>query len=402
MTAPNIVLTGFMGTGKSTVGRLLAAQLGRDFVDTDAIIEERHGPIPEIFEARGEPTFRAMEHGVATELATRTGLVIATGGGMLIDPATAEILGGRVFCLSAPADELVRRVRPGAPGRPLLQTSDPAARIAELLRERAGAYSRFEPVDTSDLGPGEVADAIAARLEPSRMRTIGLLGGMSWESSAEYYRIINQETRRRLGGTHSAKSVMYSVDFHEIEALQEAGDWETATALMVEAARRLEAGGADLVVICTNTMHKMADEVAAAIDIPILHIADATAAAISAAGVTRVALLGTRYTMEADFYRDRLEEMHRLEVMIPEEPARTAIHEVIYDELVQGVISDVSRRRLLEAIGDLVARGAEGVIAGCTEIELLVTADHVSVPYFPTTRLHALAAVTASLRPVGG
>lgn len=228
------------------------------------------------------------------------------------------------------------------------------------------------------------------------MKTIGLLGGMSWESSAEYYRIINEEVRERLGGTHSARSVMVSVDFHEIEALQETGDWDAATAMMVDAARRIEAGGADLLVICTNTMHRMADDVQAAIQIPLLHIADATAAAVRRAGIDRIALLGTRYTMEQDFYRGRLEARHGLEVLVPEEPDRTTVHDVIYDELVLGVVDDGSRHRYLEIIDRLVAAGAEGVIAGCTEIELLVEPRHVTVPYFPTTRLHALAAVDAA------
>ncbi len=236
------------------------------------------------------------------------------------------------------------------------------------------------------------------------MKVIGLIGGMSWESSAEYYRIINEEVRDRLGGSHSARSVMYSVDFHEVEARQEANDWEAATKLMVDAAQRVEAAGADLLVICTNTMHRMAAAVQAAVGIPLLHIVDATAAAIRQAGVGRVALLGTRYTMEQDFYRGRLEAHHGLEVLIPDEVGRTLIHQVIYDELVQGVISDVSRRRYLEIIGGLIESGAEGVIAGCTEIELLVQPEHVPVPYFPTTRLHALAAVDAALTsfPAGG
>ncbi len=229
------------------------------------------------------------------------------------------------------------------------------------------------------------------------MRTIGLLGGMSWESSVEYYRIINQEVRRRLGGTHSAKSVMYSVDFHDVEALQHEGDWEGATALMVAGARAVEAGGGDFLVICTNTMHRMADEVQAAIEIPLIHIADATAAAVADAGIDRVALLGTRFTMEDDFYRGRLQHGHGLDVHIPDAVGRAIVHGVIYDELVQGVIEDRSRARFVEIIEGLVAAGAEGVIAGCTEIELLVEPADVAVPYFPTTRLHALAAVDWAL-----
>ena len=230
------------------------------------------------------------------------------------------------------------------------------------------------------------------------MRTIGLLGGMSWESSSEYYRIINEAVRDRLGRrTNSAKSVMYSVNFAEVETLQHRGDWAAATALMSDGARRVAAAGADCVLICTNTMHRMADEVAEAIDIPLIHIADATAAAISAAGVSRVALLGTRYTMEEDFYRGRLNDLHGLTVDVPNAADRGIIHDIIYDELVQGVISDDSRDRYLSVIEALVASGSQGVIAGCTEIELLVSSDDVTVPYFPTTRLHAEAAVEWAL-----
>lgn len=229
------------------------------------------------------------------------------------------------------------------------------------------------------------------------MRTIGLLGGMSWESSVEYYRIINEAVRTRLGGTHSAKSVMYSVDFNEIESFQADGDWEAATLLMIEAAQMIEAGGGQCLVICTNTMHLMADEVQGAIGIPLIHIADATAAAIKAEGVSSVALLGTRYTMEEAFYKGRLQSRHNLDVRVPNADSRTIIHDVIYDELVQGIISDDSRSRYLEIIDTLVIDGAQGVIAGCTEIELLVEPHHVAVPYFPTTRLHALAAVDWAL-----
>lgn len=229
------------------------------------------------------------------------------------------------------------------------------------------------------------------------MRTIGLLGGMSWESSIEYYRIINEEVRARLGGTHSARSVMYSVDFHQIEQMQAAGDWVTATKAMVEAGRLVQSGGAGCLLICANTMHLMAEEVQAAIDIPLLHIADATAGAVRASSIRSVALLGTRYTMEQDFYRGRLEDRHELEVLIPDAADRQIIHDVIYDELVQGTVKDRSRREFLRIIEALVNSGAQGVIAGCTEIELLVGPEHVSVPYFPTTRLHALAAVEWSL-----
>jgi aspartate racemase len=228
------------------------------------------------------------------------------------------------------------------------------------------------------------------------VKTIGLLGGMSWESSVEYERIINTEVRRRLGGTHSADLVVRSYDFAVIEALQQAGDWDAAGRLLAGDARLLEAAGAEIIVLCTNTMHRVADAIEAAISIPFLHLADATAAAVRSSGLERVALLGTRYTMEEAFYRQRLEQ-HGLIVLIPAEPDRTTVHDVIYDELVQGRIEPGSRAAYLEIIARLVGRGAEGVVAGCTEIELLITADDVDVPYFPTTRLHALAAVDAAL-----
>jgi aspartate racemase len=229
------------------------------------------------------------------------------------------------------------------------------------------------------------------------MKTIGLLGGMSWESSIVYERIINEEARRRLGGVHSADLLIRSYDFAVVERLQAAGEWERAGRLLAADARRLQDAGAEILVLCTNTMHEVADVIAAAVGIPFVHIADATAAAIKAAGLTQVALLGTRYTMERAFYRGRLETAHHLGVMIPDEPDRTLVHQVIYDELVQGVIRDESRQRYLEIIGRLQGRGAEGVIAGCTEIELLVRAEDVGLPYFPTTRLHALAAVDLAL-----
>lgn len=229
------------------------------------------------------------------------------------------------------------------------------------------------------------------------MRTIGLLGGMSWESSIEYYRIINEEVRNRLGGTHSAKSVMFSVDFHDIERLQHAGDWRALTAEMISAAKNIEAAGADCLVICTNTMHRMADEVESAVGIPLIHIADATAAAIKTQKITSIALLGTRFTMEGDFYRGRLGAKHGLDVRIPDDDSRDVVHRVIYDELVRGVITNESRSAYLAVIDGLLDDGAEGVIAGCTEIELLVEPHHVRVPYFPTTRLHAVAAVDWAL-----
>ena len=229
------------------------------------------------------------------------------------------------------------------------------------------------------------------------MRVIGLLGGMSWESSIVYERILNEEARRRLGGLHSADLLIRSYDFAVVEQLQAAGEWERAGRLLADGARKLEAAGAEILVLCTNTMHEVADVIAAAVGIPFLHIADVTGAAIKAAGLAKVGLLGTRYTMERGFYTDRLQTAHGLTVLVPDEPDRTAVHQIIYDELVQGVIRGQSRTRYLEVIGQLQQRGAEGIIAGCTEIELLVQASDLSLPYFPTTRLHALAALDAAL-----
>ena len=214
------------------------------------------------------------------------------------------------------------------------------------------------------------------------MKTIGLLGGMSWESSLEYYRLINQEAKARLGGLHSAKSLMYSVDFEEIEVLQHQEKWDELTQIMIGAAKRLERGGADFLVICTNTMHRMADHVQAAISIPILHIADATAGEILKRGVKTVGLLGTRFTMEQDFYRGRMTEKFGLNVLIPNDSDREIVHKVIYSELCLGQTLDSSRREFIRIIEDLVRRGAEGIILGCTEIPLLVKQEHVRVPIF--------------------
>jgi len=230
----------------------------------------------------------------------------------------------------------------------------------------------------------------------SEVRTIGLLGGMSWESSIEYERIINTAVREALGGVHSASLVVRSYDFAEIERLQAANDWDAAGAILAADARHLQDAGAELIVLCTNTMHRCADAIEAAIDVSFLHLADATARAVVEMGLEQVALLGTRYTMEEDFYRLRLER-HGLTVIVPDEPDRATIHDVIYDELVQGVVSPASHSAYLEVIGRLTARGAQGVIAGCTEIELLVGPDDVSVPYFPTTALHAQAAARWAL-----
>ncbi len=228
------------------------------------------------------------------------------------------------------------------------------------------------------------------------MRTVGLLGGMSWESSIEYERIMNEEVRRRLGGTHSADLIVRSYDFAVIEALQERGDWQAAAELLAADARALEAAGAELIVLCTNTMHRVAEAIESALAVPFLHLADATARAVLAAGVDVVALLGTRYTMEEEFYRGRLES-HGLEVRIPDAEGRAAVHRVIYEELVRGDVRAESKAAYLEVIDRLLAAGARGVIAGCTEIELLIGPGDVPCPFFPTTRLHALAAVEASL-----
>ena len=225
---------------------------------------------------------------------------------------------------------------------------------------------------------------------------IGLMGGMSWESSAEYYRIINQAVRDRLGGLRSARCLLWSFDFGEVEALQHAGQWEDAAALLADAARRLERGGADFFLICTNTMHKMAEEVQAAVRIPLLHIADATAARVHAAGIRRVGLLGTAFTMEQDFYKGRLRQSG-LDVLVPDAEDRAAVHRVIYDELVQGRVEPASRDAYRAVIARLVGRGAEAVILGCTEIMLLVGPDDSPVPVFDTTRIHAEAAAERAL-----
>lgn len=228
------------------------------------------------------------------------------------------------------------------------------------------------------------------------MKTIGLIGGMSWESTVEYYRIINQEVKTRLGGFHSAKCILYSVDFEEIEFLQKTNDWENAARVLLNVAVRLEKAGADFVVLCTNTMHKVADNIQAGIDIPLLHIADATAEEILIKNIKNIGLLGTKYTMEQDFYRRRLEEKG-IRVMIPEETARNVIHKVIYEELCLGKVLQKSRDRFKKIMDSLVTRGAEGIILGCTEIGLLVKKEDVSVPLFDTTLIHAIKAVEYAL-----
>ena len=227
------------------------------------------------------------------------------------------------------------------------------------------------------------------------MRTIGLLGGMSWESTAEYYRLLNEGARERLGGLHSAPIVLASVDFAQVEQLQVAGRWGDAAALLADRARGVEAAGADLLLICTNTMHKVAEEVQAAVAIPLLHIADATATAVRRANLTRVGLLGTSFTMEQAFYRDRLAN-HGLDVLVPDDAERALVHRVIYDELCVGEIRQESRAAYRRVVGNLVERGAEGVILGCTEVELLLRQEDSDVPLFATTRLHVQAALDAA------
>ncbi|ALE04387.1 racemase (plasmid) [Arthrobacter sp. ERGS1:01] len=233
------------------------------------------------------------------------------------------------------------------------------------------------------------------------MKTIGLLGGMSWESSALYYRLINEMVRDRLGGLHSARCVMASVDFADVEHLQSTGQWEAAGELLADQARGLEAGGADFIVLCTNTMHKVADAIEGAVEIPLLHLADVTADAVAAAGVKKVGLLGTAFTMEEAFYKDRIAG-HGLEVLIPDAAQRHDVHRVIFEELVVGVVSESSRQRFVRAIESLRDRGADGVILGCTEIELLIDQASSPLPVFPTTRIHAEAAVELALAPEPG
>ena len=228
------------------------------------------------------------------------------------------------------------------------------------------------------------------------MKTLGLLGGMSWESTVPYYRIINQRVRETLGGLHSAKLLLHSVDFAEIEALQRAGDWDRAGTQLADAARGLRLAGADAIVVCTNTMHLVAPAIEAAVDIPLLHIADATAQRIRAAGLTRVALLGTRFTMEQAFYRERIETAG-IDVLTPGAAQRACVHRVIYDELCLGRIVDASRDDYRAIIADLVARGAQGVILGCTEIGLLVAEGDATVGLFDTARIHAEAAADWAL-----
>jgi aspartate racemase len=230
------------------------------------------------------------------------------------------------------------------------------------------------------------------------MKVIGLIGGMSWESTVEYYRVMNESVKARLGGLHSTKCVLYSVDFAEVAELQRQGQWAEAAQLLTSAARNVEKAGADFVLICTNTMHKLADSVQAGIGIPLLHIADATAAQVKQAGLQRVGLLGTRFTMEDDFYRERLTSQHGLQVVIPNPEDRDTVHRIIYEELCVGTIRPDSKAQMAGIMSRLVEMGAQGIVLGCTELGLLLDAGDSRVPLFDTTRAHALAAVEDALK----
>lgn len=229
------------------------------------------------------------------------------------------------------------------------------------------------------------------------MKTIGLIGGMSWESSLEYYRIINETVKETIGGLHSAKSIMFSYDFEEIESLQHLGKWTELTDSMTEIARRLENAGAELIVICTNTMHKVADEIQRSLSIPIIHIADATAEKIIEKKLQKIGLLGTKFTMEEGFYKDRLEKKYGLKVMIPDKEERQVIHDIIYNELVLGQLKEQSRNVFFNVIQQLIALGAEGIVLGCTEIPLLIKQEDIDIPLFDTTTIHAISAVKYAL-----
>lgn len=229
------------------------------------------------------------------------------------------------------------------------------------------------------------------------MKTIGLIGGMSWESTASYYRLINESVKKRLGGLHSAKLCLYSVNFAEIEAYQHAGDWDKTASMLINAAQSLEKAGAMCILICTNTMHIVAPQVQASINIPLLHIADATANNIQQQGIDTVALLGTTYTMEKDFYKGRLINNYQLQVITPNANDRQIVHKIIYDELCLGNIKDASRQEYLRIINNLIGQGAQGIILGCTEIALLVKPQDTSIALFDTTEIHALSAVDWAL-----
>ena len=230
------------------------------------------------------------------------------------------------------------------------------------------------------------------------MKTLGLIGGMSWESTVPYYRMINEHVKQQLGGLHSAKLFLYSVDFYEIEKLQMAGDWQQAGEILGNAANALARAGAEVIVVCTNTMHKVADDIERIGGLPLLHIADATAEKIKGQGLRKIGLLGTRFTMEQDFYRGRLQDIHQIEVVTPDEADRAIVHRIIYEELCLGIINDASREEYRRIIGKLEQQGVEGIILGCTEITLLVGVADASVPVFDTTAIHALAAAEFSLK----
>ena len=229
------------------------------------------------------------------------------------------------------------------------------------------------------------------------MKTIGLIGGMSWESTLEYYRIINEAVKEKLGGFHSAEMVLYSVDFAEVEAFQHRGEWDRAAVLLTEAARRVEAAGADFALLATNTMHRVFDEIRKGIRIPLLHIADVTGREIQARGLRRIGLLGTRFTMEQEFYKGKLARGFGIDVLIPDEAERRAIHGILYDELCLGAVKDASREVFRKIIGGLESRGAQGIVLGCTEIPLIVKQKDYALPLFDTTDLHARAAVALAL-----
>jgi aspartate racemase len=230
------------------------------------------------------------------------------------------------------------------------------------------------------------------------MKTIGLIGGMSWESSSLYYQIINQTAQEKLGGVHSAKCILYSVDFHEIALLQKEGNWKKLGQLMVEAAQNLEKGSADFIVLCTNTMHKLSNEIEKNTSIPLVHIGDATAEKIKEKNFKKVGLLGTSFTMEQDFFKGRLLDKHQIETIIPNEKQRYDIHRIIYEELVKGIINSESRNIILEIISDLIDQVAEGIILGCTEIELLITNEFTNAELFNTAEIHAKKAVEFALK----
>ena len=230
------------------------------------------------------------------------------------------------------------------------------------------------------------------------MNTIGLIGGISWESTVEYYRIINETVKEKLGGFHSGEIVMYSFDFAEVERLQHQGDWDELATMMIDAAERVKRGGADFIVICANTMHKMADKVQESVGLPLVHIGDVTAESIKAKDMNKVGLLGTKFTMEEDFYKRRLIDKHGLDVIIPGDEERQVIHKILYDELCLGDINEVSKGAFKKAIDHLVERGAQGIILGCTEIPLIVSQEEYEIPLFDTTAIHARAAVDFALQ----